>query len=100
MSRQILLRSSGAAALLMMIAAGAPAAHAQGQSAFQRDRNVTVRDRPRPNYDALGLRAGSFLIFPKIEASEAHEDNVFAEETNEKSDWVTSVAPSVRVESQ
>jgi hypothetical protein len=80
--------------------AAAPAAHAQSQGAFQRDRNVTVRDRPRPDYDALGLRAGSFLIFPKVEASEAHEDNVFAEATNEKSDWVTSVAPSVRVESQ
>lgn len=99
MPRRLILRSSGAAALLA-IAAFAGSAHAQSGSPFQRDRNVTVRDRPRPDYDAIGLRAGAFLVFPKAELSVAHEDNVFAEELNPRSDWVTSFAPSVLVESQ
>lgn len=97
------MRSSGAAALLMM-AASATMAHAQasqpGQSAFQRDRNVTVRDRPRPDYDALGLHAGTFMVYPKAEVSEAYESNVFAEEIKPKSDWVTSFSPSVTAQSQ
>ena len=97
MPRRLFLRSSGAAALLA-IAAFAGTAHAQ--SGFQRDRNVTVRDRPRPAYDAIGLRAGAFLVLPKAEISVLHSDNVFAEEINPRSDWVTSFAPSVLIESQ
>lgn len=100
MLRRLLSRSSSAAAVLA-IAACAGSAHAQDNgSPFQRDRNVTVRDRPRPDYDALGLRAGAFLVLPKAEVSVAYEDNVFAEEVNPRSDWVTSFAPSVQVESQ
>jgi len=34
----------------------------QTQSQFARDRNIGVLDRPRPDYDALGVCAGAFLV--------------------------------------
>jgi hypothetical protein len=69
-------------------------------SLFDRGRNVSVRERPRPDFDALGIRAGAFLVYPKVEASIAYEDNIFASETNEESDTVSSIAPSIGVTSQ
>lgn len=70
------------------------------QSLFDRNRNVTVRERPRPDFDAIGLRAGSFLVYPKIEISAAYEDNIFALPTNEQDDTVVSLAPSIAAVSQ
>lgn len=70
------------------------------QSLFDRGRNVSVRERPRPDFDALGVRAGAFLLYPKVEASVAYEDNIFALPTNEASDTVTSIMPSIAAVSQ
>ncbi len=42
----------------------------------------------------------SFLVYPKIDATVSHLDNVFATETNEVSDTVVTVGPSVRAVSQ
>jgi hypothetical protein len=84
-------------------AAGALPALAMAQTdagPFARDRNVSVTERPRPAYDALGIRLDSFLVYPKIEATVSHLDNVFATATNEVSDTVVTVGPSVRAVSQ
>lgn len=84
-------------------AAGALPALAMAQtdaSPFARDRNVSVTERPRPAYDALGIRLDSFLVYPKVEATVSHLDNVFATATNEVSDTVVTVGPSVRAVSQ
>ena len=70
------------------------------QSDFARDRNVGVLERPRPDYDALGLRTGGFLIYPKLDLSETYESNVFATETGARSDFITSLEPSVTAQSQ
>ena len=39
-------------------------AAAQQTQSDEPDPNITVQERPRPDYDPLGIRAGSFLIFP------------------------------------
>ena len=39
------------------------AASAQ-EAAVDVDRNSTVMDRPRPDYDPLGIRVRSFFIYP------------------------------------
>jgi len=70
------------------------------ESPFGRTANVSVRERPRPELEALGVRSGGFLIYPKVGLSEAYEDNVFAAETNPASDWITDLAPSLTAESQ
>jgi len=87
----------------LVIAAAAPAVEAsaqQAQTSFQRDRNVSVRQRPRPDFDALGVRAGLFLLYPKVDLSVATEDNIFYQSNNKDSDTVASIAPSVVAESQ
>lgn len=83
---------------LMVGVAAAASAHAQAlESTFQRDKNVSVTQRPRPGYEALGLRAGGLTIYPKVTLDVAHEDNIFFTNTNEESDTIYSVRPSVEV---
>ncbi|MCI0430482.1 MAG: outer membrane beta-barrel protein, partial [Rhodospirillales bacterium] len=42
------------------------------------ERAQSVFERPRPDYDPLGIRAGGFLIYPQVELGEAYNDNIFA----------------------
>jgi hypothetical protein len=62
-------------------------------------RGASVLERPKPELDPLGVRAGSFLIFPKIELGTAYDDNVFATENNEEGDFLFQVLPTVTVQS-
>jgi hypothetical protein len=63
------------------------------------DPNITVQDRPRPDYDPLGIRAGSFFIFPSLTLSGQYDSNVFADDDDEESDVGAIVAPNVEVNS-
>jgi hypothetical protein len=64
------------------------------------DPNTTVTERPRPEYDPLGIRAGSFLIFPELGITGFYSDNVGFDEDDEQSDFVTEIEPSVTFASQ
>lgn len=64
------------------------------------DPNVTVTGRSRPEYDPLGIRAGSFIIFPEIGVTESYSDNVALDEDDEQSDFVTQIEPLVELQSQ
>jgi len=78
--------------------ATAAVAHAQAiESSFNRDKNVGVNQRPRPGFEAIGGHVGAFTIYPKVTLDVAHEDNVFYEQTNEKTDTIYSVRPVVEV---
>jgi len=86
------------ASLLALAAAFAPtSAMAQAPAA---QRNVAVLDRARPDFDAVGVRAGAFMIRPRISLGVETNDNVFATERNETSDVVYSARPQVDVDSQ
>ena len=74
-------------------------AGAQQQQSDNPDPNVTVQQRPRPELDPLGIRAGSFLIFPSISLSGTYDSNVFATENNEDADVGAILAPRVDVNS-
>jgi hypothetical protein len=54
----------------------------------------TIFERARPDYDALGVKLGSFVLKPSIAAEERFSDNIYATETNEKDDFITSVKPA------
>jgi hypothetical protein len=71
-------------------------AQAQAQ---EPERGVSVFERARPDYDPLGVRAGSFLVFPSIEIGESYNDNIFATENDEEDDFITVVRPQVEVTS-
>jgi hypothetical protein len=50
-------------------------------------------------YDPLGIRAGSFLVFPQLTVSQAYDTNVTAVKDNTKDDFVTLLQPLVKVQS-
>lgn len=59
------------------------------------DRNVSVRERARPGYDAVGVRAGAFMVFPEASVTGTFNDNIYATNNNTKSDFVTTLGASV-----
>lgn len=84
--------------LAFAVSAGAMSAPALVQ-AQEPAPNVPVTERARPELDPLGMRAGGFLIFPSVTVSGVFDDNVFAEEEDEESDFITLIQPRVRVAS-
>jgi hypothetical protein len=78
------------------IAASVPA---QAQN-FNRDRNVSVRERPHPEFDQLGAPVGPFRGYAQLPVGVTFTDNVFATGTNAESDMIYVIAPSVRLQSE
>ena len=84
-----------------MVACAAATAHAQDDTGmFVRDRDVSVLDRPHPEYDALGVRQGGFLIFPKLETSLDGDDNIYGTTRGKASDGIFEAKGSVDARSQ
>lgn len=68
-------------------------------SDIQDIRGQGVAERARPGYDAIGIRAGAFMIYPTLDVSEVYNDNIFATSNNEESDFITGVSPGIKVNS-
>lgn len=73
---------------------GVPSAWAQ-----EENRTTTVTERPRPELDALGIRAGGFLIFPGAMITESFDDNIFSGSTGTVDDLITKISPRIRIDS-
>jgi len=89
------------AAIAAVLAASAPnmvSAQDLGSN-FKRDKNVSVRSRPRPEYEAIGVKAGGFTLYPRVTVSLEHDDNIYATRTNEQSDEIWRVKPELAVRS-
>ena len=82
-----------------IVAIGAGAVHAQTTDVFSRDRGVSVKERPHPEYEALGARAGVWLAYPKLQSDVGYDSNVLASDDNVISDTIITVEPEVEVES-
>lgn len=78
---------------------GALSSADQASDNFRRDRNVSVLQRPHPGYEALGVRQGAFMIWPKVTVSGEYNDNIFATEDNKVADGVFHTTPEVNVTS-
>lgn len=59
----------------------------------------TVTGRRRPQYDPVGLRAGSFFIYPSLELTPLYDTNIFQTSGNRKSDIIAIISPEVVVRS-
>jgi hypothetical protein len=70
--------------------------HAMAQD---REESVSVRDRPRPEYDPLGVRFGGFNLNATLDLGVASTDNLFAEETGEDDDMIYSAGLRGRLDS-
>lgn len=46
-------------------------------------------------YAAIGIRVGSFLLFPELLAETVYQDNVFLSSTRPESDWALELTPSL-----
>jgi hypothetical protein len=66
---------------------------------YDRGRNVSVQERPRPDYDALGIRVGSVLVYPRLDVGGGYSDNIFLSESDRTGAVYAVVAPSVRANS-
>ncbi|MBG53030.1 MAG: hypothetical protein CML99_11545 [Rhodobiaceae bacterium] len=62
-------------------------------------RGVNVLDRERPEFDAVGIRAGSFMVYPELETGVTLDDNIFGTQNNTESDVYYTVSPNVSIES-
>ena len=94
-------RLIGAAALVGAChASSALAAEAQTKaSAFNRDRNVAVRERTHPEYQPLGVRLGAFQSFPTVALDLEHTDNVFATDAGSRADTIFRLRPEATLRS-
>ena len=71
---------------------------AQSSTYFDRNNNVSVLDRPRPDYQALGIDVGSFQIFPSVTIATQYNDNIFAT-PDPIGDLITAMTPTLAVDS-
>jgi hypothetical protein len=60
---------------------------------FDRGRNLAVADRPRPEFDAQGLRLGAIILRPELSLEAGQDSNVFFQDTNEQDDTILIVRP-------
>jgi hypothetical protein len=81
------MRLSTALTAVSLLALSAGMAEAQEQN-FKRDRNISVQERPRPDYDPAGLHTGAFVILPKATLGVGYDDNIFATPNNQTDDTV------------
>jgi hypothetical protein len=85
---------------LLALATGATASLlGYGAHAQEPNPNVPVTGRPRPDYDPLGIRAGGFLVFPSVTVDGAYNDNIFATNEDEESDFIFTFSPRIDVRS-
>ena len=63
------------------------------------ERGVPVTERKRTDFDPFGIRVGAFILNPELAVGMIYNDNVYATEDEEVSDWVNILAPSLEVRS-
>jgi len=60
---------------------------------FDRDRNESVAERARPDYDPRGLRIGGIVLHPSVTAEVGTDSNVFYQAANEQEDTILILRP-------
>lgn len=70
-----------------------------GESFFSRDRNVSIKERSRPDYETDGLKWGAWTLNPKLDVGFEFNNNIFATATLPENDVIGVVAPFISIES-
>ncbi len=78
-----------------------PPASSQEKLAIQPEpgEHDTVLTRQRPEYDPIGIRLGSFFLYPKGELTEVFRDNIFFASRNKESDFISVISPGLFLKS-
>ncbi len=66
-------------------------------SQFARDRSVSVRERPRPDYEAPGVRVRSFLLQPRVAIDSTFDDNIYATRNGPIRDVIWRARPELTI---
>jgi hypothetical protein len=93
------LTAHGAAMAQSLRGTLSSSANQPGENMFARDRNVSVMQRQHPGYEALGVREGAFMLWPKLNANAEYNSNIFATESDKVADTIFHVAPEVDLSS-
>lgn len=72
-------------------------AHQANADELERDPGVLNRDRA--DYDAVGMPAGGFTLFPSLGVAIGSDDNLFATDTLEVDDFFASINPEIIAQS-
>ncbi len=78
---------------------GATGAQELPRGAEDVPRGETVTTRQRPEVIPLGVRTGTFLLFPKVSVAESYDDNIFRDETAKVQDFITILEPEFELRS-
>lgn len=88
----------------VMVSTGAGAAYAADAPRTNGDADVklsdvrgNVQERARPGYDAIGIRAGAFTIYPQASVAGKYDDNIYATDTGTTDDFITELASRMYV---
>jgi hypothetical protein len=75
--------------------------YGQGPQPRQEPDERTPTQKAAENYDAPGVRVGSFLLFPELELEEAFNDNIYATSnaTGKTGSFIQVFKPSVKLNS-
>lgn len=70
-------------------------AHAQTSSYFDREEDLGVRERPKPEYSPAGIDVGSIQVLPSITITPEYDSNIYASSVDAQADFITTIAPSI-----
>ncbi|QUD86512.1 outer membrane beta-barrel protein [Phenylobacterium montanum] len=76
-----------------------PALDIDIDNAYGRGRNVSVLERERPEYNALGEHIGGFTLYPKVEAALGFTDNATGLNNHAASDEFGIIKPQLDLQS-
>ena len=65
----------------------------------QHDAALAVAERPHPELDPLGIRAGSMLVRPSVDLGVQYDSNIYALDRNRVSDVIVTAGANVSVRS-
>jgi hypothetical protein len=68
-------------------------------SSYDRGRNVSVLQRSRPDYTAVGFHVSDFTIFPKVDVSLNYDDNIYDLQSGAVGDAIVTAIPEIDVQS-
>ncbi|MBV1901393.1 MAG: outer membrane beta-barrel protein [Kordiimonadaceae bacterium] len=60
---------------------------------------MSVYERQRADYDAAGVRSGSFLFKPSVNVEGKFDSNIYAAGENEVDDFIAIIKPSLKLDS-
>ncbi|MGC1303408.1 MAG: outer membrane beta-barrel protein [Caulobacteraceae bacterium] len=64
---------------------------------FDRGQNQSVLDRASAAYAPDGVDLGPFRLFPTLDVDEMYNSNIFATQTNDTGDFITTIRPQFKL---